>query len=103
MDFSSSANEAVVGSGDRISMWSVSAQKELGSISLPKIFPEKSLLHCVAISANGKLIVSGQTNGDFTRWDGESGKAVGARIETHSSIVTCIAISKDGSTIVTGS
>ncbi len=103
MNFSSSADKVVVGGGDRISVWSVSAQKELRSFSLLTVFPEKSLLRCVAISANGKLIVSGHANGTFMVWDGESGEPVGPRVEAHSKGVTCLAISKVGSTIVTGS
>ncbi len=97
MDFSHSADIAVVGDVEKIFLWSVSAQKELWSVSM------ESEVCCAAFSANRKLIVSGHLNGTFQVWDTKSAESVGVQVEAHSDVVSCVAINKDGSTIVTGS
>ncbi len=102
MDFSRSTDIAVlVDSYDEVSVWSVSAQKKQRSFSLPDTW--ECRLTCVAMSANGELIVSGHDDGTFMQWDARTGEPVGDWVEAHSEDVTCLAISKDGSTIVTGS
>ena len=63
MDFLRSADVAVVGTGNQISIWSLSAQKELWSMTV------KSDVTCVAISANGSRIVARHADGTFQRWD----------------------------------
>ena len=88
---------AVVGTGKQISLWSVTAQRQLWSQTA------KSYVHCVAVSANGRLIVSGHSNGTFQLWDTMSAEPVRLQVEAHSDNVTLVAISKDGSKIITGS
>ena len=102
MDFSRSTGIVVLGAGDKISLWSAYAQKKLSSFSLPFV-TRGCKLSCVAISANGELIVSGHNDGTFMQWDGVSGELVRVKVKAHGGCVTCLAISKDDSTIVTGS
>ena len=100
MDLSHSKDIAVSGAGDEISVWSICTQKEVCSFSIPFVGCE---LTCVAISANGEVIVSGHEDGTFMRWDARSGEPVGDQVEAHSDVLACLAISKDGTTIFTGS
>ena len=102
MDFSRATDRALVEAMDKISIWSVSAQKELSSFCLPPNLV-KSALYCVAISADGRLIVTGHDDGTFKQWNAESGEPVRVGVKAHNDSVTCLAISNDGSTIVTGS
>ena len=99
MHFSPSSGKAIVGNIENISVRSVSAQKELCSIQIWPIIGTCSI-GCVAISADGSLIVSGHSNGTFQQWDEGGGGSVGVLIDSHSDNVTCIAISKDNSTII---
>ena len=101
MVFSRSTGIAVLGAVDKISVWSAYAQKKLSSFILPDTW--ECELSCLAVSANGELIVSGHSDGSFIGWDAVSGNPVGVRVGAHSKRVTCLAISEDGSTIVTGS
>ena len=57
----------------------------------------------VAISADGKTIVSGDYNGTVHRWDAQTGAAIGQPLTGHLSWVSSVAISADGKTIVSGS
>ena len=102
MDFSRSTDIAVVGILNQISVWSVSAQEQLCSFSLRSL-PENSVLICLEVSANGRLIVSGHSDGTYRLWDADSGEQVGDEVQAHRDSLTCVVISKDGSTIVTGS
>ncbi len=90
-------DRVVVGTTGQISEWSISTQKELCS------FHPRSVLSCVAIDANARLIVSGHEDGTFMRWDAETGVRVGVRVDAHCDTVNCLAISKGGLKIVTGS
>jgi WD40 repeat protein len=56
----------------------------------------------VAISPDGKYIVSGNYDNTIKLWDIESGKEI-RNFEGHSSIVASVAISPDGKYIVSGS
>ncbi len=55
----------------------------------------------VAISTDGKTIVSGGEDGTVRLWD-NSGKAIGKPIKAHQGWVNSVAISTDGQTIVSG-
>ncbi len=63
----------------------------------------RSLLSCVSVSADDRVMVSGHENGTFQLWDTKSGEQVGVRIRAHDNIITCISINNDGGIIVTGS
>ena len=57
----------------------------------------------VAISADGKTIVTGGFDGTVRRWDGQTGAAIGQPLTGHLQRVESVAISADGETIVSGS
>ena len=75
IDFSRSTDRAIVATAQQIWMWSIGAQKEMISFSC------KSSLYCVAISANGKHIVSGRGDGTFMRWDAANGDPVESQLK----------------------
>jgi WD domain, G-beta repeat len=56
----------------------------------------------VAISANGKTIVSGGQDGTVLRWNAQTGTPIGQPLTGHLGSVDSIAISADGKTIVSG-
>ncbi len=97
MDFSRSTDKAVVCEGMQISVCSISTQKEVSS------FRSRPALSCIAIKANGSLVVAGHCDGTLMRWDAQSGEAIGIEIEAHNGWVKCIAIGEEGSIIATGS
>ncbi len=60
------------------------------------------LVESVAISPDGKTIVSGSKDDTIKIWDIQSGECLNT-LEGHSSLVSSVAISPDGKTIVSGS
>ena len=93
---------AFMGNSSSMLLWSVIAQKKLRSISIFPTFTKLPFSY-LAISANGKLIVSGHFDGTFIRLDVESGEPVGVSVKAHEGCMTCVAISDNASVIVTGS
>ena len=102
MDFSPSTDLAVLRLKQHISIWSISALKELRFFASHSIGWDCALTW-LAISANGRLIVSAYADGTFMRWDAENGEPVGVLVKAHLHPVSCLAVGKDGSTFVTGS
>ena len=64
---------------------------------------DEDKVNSVAISADGKLIVSGSYHRTKRRWDADTGEAVGSRIRGQSKSVKSVAISSDVELIVSGS
>ncbi len=64
--------------------------------------PSRSLVYAVAISPDGKTIVSGSDDNSIKIWDKKTGKLLKS-LEGHTSYVNSVAISPDGKTIVSGS
>jgi len=64
--------------------------------------PSQSPVFAIAISRDGKTIVSGSRDGSLKIWDAKSGVMLRS-LEGHKSFVTSVAISEDGNTIVSGS
>ncbi len=63
---------------------------------------KQSPVNSVAISKDGKTIVSGSNDNSVKIWDRATGKLL-KTLEGHTDDVTSVAISKDGKTIVSGS
>ena len=61
-----------------------------------------TLFKSVAISPDGKTIVSGSYDNTIKIWDNQSGECLNT-LEGHSGYVSSVAISPDGKTIVSGS
>ncbi|KAF8514938.1 WD40-repeat-containing domain protein [Hysterangium stoloniferum] len=62
-----------------------------------------SIITTVAISPNGRLIVSGCSHGTLRLWDSATGTCVHGPLKGHRASVECVAISPDGKFIVSGS
>lgn len=57
----------------------------------------------VAISADGRTIVSGSSDNTVRLWNTQTGEPIGQPLECHIEGITSVALSADGSTIVSGS
>ena len=64
--------------------------------------PSQSSVYAIAISRDGKTIVSGSLDDTIKIWDAKSGVMLRS-LEGHKGSVNSVAISKDGNTIVSGS
>ena len=64
---------------------------------------QKSGVTCIAISPNGKLIVSGSQDGTLRLWEATTGQSVGKPLKGHESDITSVAFSPNGKLIVSGS
>jgi WD40 repeat protein len=73
-----------------------------------KVVLEKMEGHCgwvraVAVSGDGQLIASGDTNGELMVWHGDSGDCLMQAVKVHSKQICSIAFSPDGTVLATGS
>ena len=59
-------------------------------------------IHCIALSGNGDLIVSGSVDDSVQVWDAKTGEQL-RELQGHTSSVTSVAFSPDGNQIVSGS
>jgi len=80
-----------------IRVWSTKKRNELLRINVPNL---ECL--CVALSANGKAIVSGWNDGKVRAFFPETGRLMYTIHDAHAKGVTALALSKDGSRMVTG-
>lgn len=90
---------AVAESVHELDMWDVESGKPIGRPMTGHTLKVTS----VAISANGKRVVSGSYDGTVRIWDTESGTQVGKRACGHTRTVSSVAISADGKIAVSGS
>ena len=84
-----------IASDTEITVWSLSRQEQV--ISIPYS------ANSVAMSRDGKQIVSGSSDNTVRRWSASSGEAIGDPLRGHEDLVTCVAVSVDGKQIVSGS
>ena len=70
---------------------------------MEKILHAHSAVNAVAISPDGRRIVSGLDNGTIQVRDVETGEALGTPFQGHTGWVLSVAISPDGTRIVSGS
>jgi WD40 repeat protein len=96
---SSDAKLAFSASMRLLQVWDVSSGRQLRSFE-----PHAGHLHflCAALSATGKVAVSGSGDGTPRVWDVESGRLI-KELEPHAAEVTAIALSADGTRAVSGS
>ncbi|CDF40200.1 WD40-repeat containing protein [Chondrus crispus] len=89
----------VVGYEDgTLRLWSTSERKVL------RIFRgHKSKVVCVAMSGDGRRVVSGSWDGSVRVWGVETGAQVGEALVGHTSWVVSVAMSGDGRRVVSGS
>ncbi|KIK66916.1 hypothetical protein GYMLUDRAFT_1023890 [Collybiopsis luxurians FD-317 M1] len=64
---------------------------------------KKSSVISIALSPDGKKIVSGSIDNSMQIWDAETGAAIGSPLQGHTNQVTSVAFSPDGRKIVSGS
>ena len=88
-----SSDRAAIASNSGIHVWSFARQEELFKI-------QKSA-YCVAMSEDGKLIVTGHGDEMVRRWNALSGEPVGGPMSGHTKRVDSVAIR--GNLIVSGS
>ena len=79
---------------------------ELGGLAqagaLVRVLMHKRAVTSVAISPDGKTIISGSEDNTVQVWDAQTGAAL-RTLEEHEGSVTSVAISPDGKTIISGS
>ncbi|KAG1870533.1 quinon protein alcohol dehydrogenase-like superfamily, partial [Suillus tomentosus] len=61
-----------------------------------------SRVQALAVSRNGQIIASGDDDGEFIAWHGETGESITQPIKTHSSRISLVDFSPDGSVLATG-
>ncbi|CDF37667.1 WD40-repeat containing protein [Chondrus crispus] len=90
----------VVGCEDgTLRLWSTSEKKVLRSFH-----GHRSKVACVAMSGDGRLVVSGSEDSKKIRvWDVETGAKVGKVLGGHTGLVYSVAMSGDGRRVVSGS
>jgi WD40 repeat protein len=64
--------------------------------------PRPGEVKAVAFSPDGRMFVSGGSDGKIRRWDGLSGEPIGESITAHKDGVGVVGFSPDGKTIVSG-
>jgi len=97
--FSPDGTTCLTGAIDRVQIWDAATGKPRASLQHPKELSADIL--AFAMSANGKLVLTGGFDGTARLWDAASGKAVGKPL-AHDSHVLAVAFSPDGQTVVTG-
>ncbi|CDF36609.1 WD40-repeat containing protein [Chondrus crispus] len=89
----------VVGYEDgTLRVWSTSERKVLRSFR-----GHRSGVHCVAMSGDGRRVVSGSFDKSVRVWDVETGAQVGEALVGHMGWVLSVAMSGDGRRVVSGS
>ncbi|CDF36606.1 WD40-repeat containing protein [Chondrus crispus] len=89
----------VVGYEDgTLRVWSTSERKVLRSFR-----GRRSKVHCVAMSRDGRRVVSGSGDMSVRVWDVETGEQVGEVLVGHTDVVLSVAMSGDGRRVVSGS
>ncbi|CDF36259.1 unnamed protein product [Chondrus crispus] len=89
----------VVGYDDgTLRLWSTSETKVLRSFR-----GHRSEVRCVAMSGDGRRVVSGSEDASVRVWDVETGAQVGEALVGHTDVVRSVAMSGDGKRVVSGS
>ncbi|KAG9032408.1 hypothetical protein FRB95_001529 [Tulasnella sp. JGI-2019a] len=76
---------------------------ERWSQTLWTAFKHSGPVKCIAVSPDGKMIVSGSDDNTLRLWDAKTGAAIGQVMDGHTSSINCVAVSPDSNTIVSGS
>ena len=58
---------------------------------------------CLSVSKEGKVILSGSSDGTVRRWDGESGESLGEPLRGHKERVSSMTVSGEGKVVISGS
>ncbi|KAG2113754.1 uncharacterized protein F5147DRAFT_834759 [Suillus discolor] len=89
----------ITGSDDRtLRLWDL----ETGVV-LKKMEAHSSRVWALTISRDGKIIASGDSNGEVIAWHGETGKSITKPIKAHFKVITSVDFSLDGMVLATGS
>ncbi|KAG1799939.1 uncharacterized protein HD556DRAFT_1439606 [Suillus plorans] len=72
-------------------------------VVLKKMEGHSGEVWALAISRDGKIIASGDSNGEVIVWDGETGESITQPIKAHPSIIYSLDFSLDGMVLATGS
>ncbi|KAG9032395.1 hypothetical protein FRB95_001516 [Tulasnella sp. JGI-2019a] len=81
----------------------VRGRAERWSRTLWTAFKHSGAVRCVAVSPDGKTIISGSDDNTLRLWDAKTGAAIGQIMDGHTSSINCVAISPDSKTVVSGS
>jgi len=96
--YSSDGNYIIYGGCNHIELKSVFSGNTLWSIK-----DDIRTILCIAISPNGKTIVSGSEDNMIRLWDALTGNPIEKPFIGHDDSVTSVAFSPDGTTILSGS
>ncbi|MGE0760519.1 MAG: WD40 repeat domain-containing protein [Pirellulaceae bacterium] len=86
----------------RRALWRRSSRSAAASIRSSVRTPRDSPVDCLAVSADGKYLVSGAQDHTVKLWIAGTGKCLRTMIG-HSAPVTCVRFTRDGQGIVSGS
>ncbi len=85
---------------DKVILWDMSTCE---MVRKPIMVNQSSSLTCAAVSSNGKMIVTGSSDGTMQRYCATTGDAKGERMHGHWNCVECVAFSPNDEIIVSAS
>ncbi|OAX35388.1 hypothetical protein K503DRAFT_773522, partial [Rhizopogon vinicolor AM-OR11-026] len=72
-------------------------------VVLKKMEGHSYIVETVAVSRDGRMIASGDVNGELIAWHGETCKSLTQAIKVHSDVIITLDFSSDGTMLATGS